>query len=76
MKNIKLEILAFQVTRKCNQNCLHCCKGQMQNADMSKEIVNKVLDNSECQIKEMTHLVITGGGQIELIPKIYKKERK
>ncbi len=46
MKNINLEILAFQVTRKCNQECLHCCKGQMQNVDMSKEIVNKVLDNS------------------------------
>lgn len=71
MKNINLEILAFQVTRKCNQKCLHCCKGQMQNVDMSKEIVNKVLDNSECQIKEMTHLVITGG-EPTLVPNIFE----
>lgn len=69
MIQIKMGMMAFQVTRRCNQFCNHCCKGEMQNIDMSKEIVDKFFNNYEHQIIEMTHFVITGG-EPTLVPDI------
>lgn len=54
---IRAENLMFEVTRRCNMNCAHCLRGCAQNLDMSKEIVNKVLDD----IDAITTLQFTGG---------------
>ena len=69
MINIKLGVMTFQVTRRCNQICDHCCKGPMQNIDMTKEIIDKLFNNSEYQITEMTHFIITGG-EPTLVPDV------
>ena len=36
--------LSFDVTRRCNLNCKWCCKGDAQNKDITKEIVDKVIE--------------------------------
>lgn len=36
--------LGMEVTRHCNMNCAFCMKGDSQNLDMSKEIIDKILD--------------------------------
>ncbi|MCI8331041.1 MAG: hypothetical protein HFE04_02940 [Bacilli bacterium] len=30
--------LQFELTRRCNQECVHCCRGEAQNIDIKKEI--------------------------------------
>lgn len=35
----------------------HCCKGKMQNIDMSKEIIDKLFDNDKFQIIGMKILL-------------------
>lgn len=37
--------LILEVTRRCNMCCRHCLRGDAQNLDMSKEIIDKVLDS-------------------------------
>lgn len=64
-----MELMAFQVTRRCNQVCNHCCKGKMQTIDMTKEIIDELFDSDQFRITEMTHLVITGG-EPTLVPDI------
>ena len=54
---IRAETLMFEVTRRCNMNCPHCLRGCAQNLDMSRDVVNKVLDN----IDAITTLQFTGG---------------
>ena len=50
---IKTGMLAFEVTRRCNETCLHCCKGKAESIDMTKEIIDKVLKSQNYKIKEM-----------------------
>lgn len=69
MINIKMGIMTFQVTRRCNQICDHCCKGKMQNIDMTKEIIDQLFESNEYQITEMTHFIITGG-EPTLVPDV------
>lgn len=66
---INLGMLAFEVTRRCNESCLHCCKGKAESIDMTKEIIDKVLKNSNYKIKEMKYLAIAGG-EPTLVPDI------
>ena len=40
---INTGMLAFEVTRRCNENCLHCCKGKAESIDMTKEIIDSQL---------------------------------
>ncbi|MDE5865016.1 MAG: hypothetical protein K2H31_00200, partial [Lachnospiraceae bacterium] len=42
-----MEMMAFQVTRRCNQVCKHCCKGKMQKIDMTKEIIDRLFYNDK-----------------------------
>ena len=39
-----MHTLCFEVTRRCNLNCLFCGRGQSQNIDISREIIDKALD--------------------------------
>lgn len=49
--------LMFEVTRKCNMECEHCLRGCTQNIDMTKEIVDSVLDKT----KSIHTVIFTGG---------------
>ena len=55
----QLECLAFEVTRKCDLNCEFCAKGRAQEMTMTKEIIDKTLD--EVQDMYIDVLRISGG---------------
>lgn len=56
---ISLEYLAFEVTRRCNELCKMCMRGDAENLDMSKEMIDKVLLNN-C-IMDIETMAFTGG---------------
>lgn len=68
-KKIKMESLFFEITRRCNQNCAHCCKGKSQNVNMSTEIIDNLFRNKDYKIIEIEHFSITGG-EPTLVPNI------
>lgn len=39
--------IQFEVTRRCNDKCIHCCRGKCQNIDLTKEIVDAFFDNND-----------------------------
>lgn len=43
-KRIKIVQVGFEMTRRCNMNCNFCSRGDTQNIDISKEIIDKSLD--------------------------------
>lgn len=43
-KDIEFLKIVFEVTKKCNMNCIHCAKGCSQNISITKEIIDKTLD--------------------------------
>lgn len=51
--------LGIEITRKCNMNCNFCGRGQAQNLDISKEIIDKSLD--EMSDAYINNLRINGG---------------
>ena len=56
---VSLEHLSFEVTRRCNESCAMCMRGNPEDVDMSEDIVNKVLlDN---YIKDIEAILFTGG---------------
>lgn len=69
MYTIKMDMLSFGITRRCNQTCVHCCKGKSQNIDLSKEMINCLFDSEQYQIKEIHNFAITGG-EPTLVPKV------
>lgn len=69
MKKIIVGALAFQTTRRCNQNCAHCCKGKSQNVDMTKEIIDSLFRNNDYKITEIKHFSMTGG-EPSLVPEV------
>lgn len=54
-----ISTLAIEMTRRCNLNCNFCGKGTAQNIDISKEIIDKTLD--EVQDAYIKSLRISGG---------------
>ena len=54
-----ISTLAIEMTRRCNLNCNFCGKGTAQNVDISKEIIDKTLD--EMQDTYIDSLRISGG---------------
>lgn len=54
-----MSTLAIEMTRRCNLNCNFCGKGTAQNIDISKEIIDKTLD--EVQDAYIKSLRISGG---------------
>lgn len=61
MKKIIVGALAFQTTRRCNQNCAHCCKGKSENVDMTKEVIDNLFRSNDYKITEIRHFSMTGG---------------
>lgn len=59
---VSLEYLAFEVTRRCNEWCKMCMRGNPEEVDMSEEIVNQVLLNN--YIKDIQTIMFTGGEPI------------
>lgn len=55
--NLKYKELAFEVTRRCNMKCPHCMRGNAENHTISKEVVDKALDN----VSMIGRLLLTGG---------------
>lgn len=54
-----LHDLAIETTRRCNMKCEHCMRGESQNIDASKEIIDMILNNEE--IKRIDHICFSGG---------------
>ncbi len=42
-----MDCLSIELTRRCNMNCAICGRGLAQNIDITKEIINKTLDEME-----------------------------
>jgi len=51
--------LAIELTRRCNMNCPHCAKGEPQNIDISKELIDKTFE--EISNMYVRAIRITGG---------------
>lgn len=57
IKKLGFDVLSLQVTRRCNLSCKHCCCGSSEDTDMTKEIIDNVLD----QTYDIGTLTFTGG---------------
>lgn len=62
-----MSTLAIEMTRRCNLNCNFCGKGTAQNIDVSKEIIDKTLDEMK---DTYIHNLRISGGEPLLAPKM------
>lgn len=53
-----IESVALEVTRRCNEKCVHCMRGEPQNIDMNKDVVDNLLERKNIIIMK---LVFSGG---------------
>lgn len=61
MKKYKFVSLFIEITRRCNQACAHCGKGDAQNLSMSTAIIDKIFsDIADCQ------RIVIGSGEATL----------
>lgn len=58
-EKVFMSTLCFELTRRCNMNCDFCCRGDAQNKDITKQIINKTL--AEVKGFGIENLRITGG---------------
>lgn len=65
--NKYMNCLAIEMTRRCNMNCRFCGKGQAENLDISKEIIDKTLDEMEGVYLESLRI---SGGEPLLVPNL------
>lgn len=61
MKNLIINNLYIEVTRKCNMNCNHCLRGNKENIDLNINHINHLFDNQSLKITKIKKLTITGG---------------
>ena len=62
-----IEGISFELTRRCNLKCSWCSKGDAQDLNMSKEIIDKALD--EVSGFYLYTIRITGG-EPSLVPEL------
>lgn len=51
--------LSLELTRRCNMKCEFCCRGNAQNLNMSKQVIDKTL--TEIQELDIHNLRLNGG---------------
>lgn len=52
-----ISCFAIEVTRRCNLNCDFCAKGEAQGMDITKETIDKTLDEvSEAYIHMLSNI--------------------
>lgn len=61
------DCIGFELTRRCNLHCRWCSKGDAQNMDMTKEIIDKTLD--ELSDYWIGTIRLTGG-EPSLVPEL------
>lgn len=59
--------IVFEITRRCNMNCIHCAKGCSQNISITKEIIDKTLDTIQ---KNKIYAIDLFGGEPTLEPEL------
>lgn len=62
-----LKSISFELTRRCNLQCRWCMKGEAQNVNMSKDIIDKTLD--EIAPYYIYEIMFTGG-EPSLMPEL------
>ncbi len=65
--NKYMSCLAIEITRRCNMNCKFCGKGKSQNMDISKNIIDKTLDEMSGVYIESLRI---SGGEPFLAPEL------
>lgn len=61
MKKIVIGSLFFELTRKCNLKCMHCMRGEAQDVDLNKNVVDKFFYSDEYKINSISELCFSGG---------------
>ena len=51
--------LQIELTRRYNQSCAHCCRGEAQNVDLTKEIIDDLFEKND--IYYIGTLLFSGG---------------
>lgn len=51
--------LQVELTRRCNQECIHCCRGNQQNIDLTKETIDNFFEKNN--IVHIGTLQFSGG---------------
>lgn len=64
-QKLYLNALTFEVTRKCNLNCMHCFCGEPEDLNLPENVIDKVLD----QVERVKRIALTGGEPM-LVPDI------
>lgn len=57
MKQYKIDKLVLEITRKCNMTCNHCMRGDAQNINMTRNVIDYIL----MQTTEIYDITFTGG---------------
>ena len=51
--------LGIELTRRCNEKCEHCLRGNAQDIDLTKEVIDALFDNNNIRLIE--NLYLSGG---------------
>ena len=55
--NISVKDLVLEVTRRCNMCCEHCLRGDSENMDITKDVIDRTLD----LVEDISTITFTGG---------------
>lgn len=67
-RQIKIDTLALEITRRCNMACRHCLRGPAEDLDMPETLLPKIFKD----ITDINDLVLTGGEPSLNVPMIRK----
>ena len=51
--------LGIELTRRCNERCKHCLRGDAMDTDLSKEVIDSLFDNNNIRLIE--NIYLSGG---------------
>jgi organic radical activating enzyme len=63
---LHVDNLVLEITRRCNAKCRHCLRGDAQPVDISKEVIDRVLED----MSSIGAITFTGGEPALAVPKI------